>query len=322
MANEKIKQEAKDEVAKWDETDSSMFKSKDPIMAKIEQPKVEDHKENKTAGDIKFGGHVPSFGNKSGPPKFAKSKNEKIVNEEEFPDLGDALAEKTESKGKKTQASNNNANNRFERLQGMVATTNAEEGKPKTYEKREYKPKKQKDEFFGNFRSTNKDIVSKESEKTEENTESKPIEFARSTDSSASGPPKFSFTNKKKDAMTMAKAQEEALKAKEELAKKEQNEPKKTEDKPRKFDDKPRRFDDKPRNFDDKPRKFDDKNKKPFNKDKKSDKFVKGENLEKAEKTSSKDVNSKPKAKKPKVAHEKAELADEWNTGSLEDMLK
>lgn len=281
------KDEQKEEVAKWDDTDPGLFKSEDNNMPVVEQPKKVETKESKTAGEIKFGGSRPTFGGMSGgAPKFAKNKNEKIVNAEEFPDLGGAVPEQTSKKDKTSSSKSGppkfkTANNRFDGLQGMVATTNAEDDKiARAEDKRDrpYKPKKREDEFFGNFRSNNKEIKAKETEPTE-----------ASDAPAASGPPKFNFVNNKKGAMTMAKAQEEALKVKQE---EEKNKTPEEKSKPK---------------YDDKPRKHNPK-------EKKSDKF---------ERAPAKESVPKPKAKKPKQVFEKADLGDsEWGKGGLEEMLQ
>lgn len=164
--------------------------------------------------------------------------------------------------------------------------------------------RKPKDEFFGNFRQQNKDGVAKDESKTEE--------APKEESTSSSGPP-LMFTNKKKDAMTMAKAQELALQRK---AEEEKNKPK---EKPaKKYDDK--KYDDK---------KFDDK-KKPYKPKEKNDKFDRADNKKNYDaKPKGKVVPKKEKVivektekpKKERVALEKAELDNEWGKDDLGNIL-
>lgn len=284
MNAEENKQDNKDEVATWDDKDLEIFKPEKQFIPAQTEPKADEHKHAKNAAEIQFGGSRPVFG--GGMPKFGKSKNEKIVNEAEFPDLGGALApkdSKQDNKTEKDQPSNgipqfSNANNRFEGLQNMVQKTYTEADKDKKPKEKPLKPR-EKDEFFGNFRETNKEIKTKEKE-----VKAEPV--AASSDENK---PKFNFVNNKKGAMTMAKQQEEAMKLKEQQEKEKPHEEKK-----------------KP--YEEKKKKFD----KPF----------KPKHEEKVPEKEKKSLDN-PKAKKPKVAKEKADLGEsEWGAGNLEDILK
>jgi hypothetical protein len=254
-----------------------MIKADEPIVT----VQVEDNtiKTSKDADDIQFGSSRPTFGAR---PMFNKGKNEKIVNAEEFPDLGGAVVSKAEIKKNNAKSSNgppkfaSTNKNMFEGLKNVVEQNPA--GKPKdeiTREKREdrpYRPREEKDEFFGNFRSTNKDIKPKESDPKEESG-STPTFSSRPSDDS--GKPKFNFTNNKKGAMTMAKQGEEAKKLKDEQ----------------------------------------EKNKKPESEVKKEDSF-RNKNDEnnkferKAPTAASEKSNEKPKSWKPKAPKEKDEVED------------
>lgn len=329
LANQEVKPE-KEAVAKWDETDPELFKSEQNTLPTTVQSKQEETKESKTASDIQFGGNVPKFG--GGPPKFKKTKNEKIVNEEEFPEIGgEAAAKKTAAKSgddKQTSGSKGSAApkfaggaNRFEALKDIAPAQPAPqtEGGDKHEEKRERKhhDKKPKDEFFGNFRSTNKDIKPKEPEK-------KPEPTVKQEETPSSGPPKFHFTNAKKDAMTMAKAQEIALKEKEAQDKLRQEEEKNKKPADKKYGDK--KFGEKKygdREHGDK--KFGDKKKDFKPRDKQSDKFERHGDQKSSDKKidEKKPAEKKTKPAKPKVAAEKADMGEnEWGKGNLEDMLK
>jgi hypothetical protein len=307
----------KEDVAKWDETDPELFKSEQTTLAPVAQTKQEEAKDSKSASDIQFGGAMPKFG--GGPPKFSKSKNEKIVNEEEFPEIGgDLAAKKSGAKaGDDKQATGSKSSgapkfsggaNRFEGLKDVAAAapaTQTEDDKAAGRHDRKHQPRKPKDEFFGNFRSANKDIKTKEPESKPEPTEKK-------EEASSGGPPKFHFTNTKKDAMTMAKAQEIALKEKEVQDKLREEEEKNKKHSDKKYGDK--KFGDK--KFGDK--KFGDK--KDFKPRDKTDKFERPSDKKTDEK---KPVEKKTKPVKPKVAGEKADMGEnDWGTGSLEDMLK
>lgn len=159
--------------------------------------------------------------------------------------------------------------------------------------------RKPKDEFFGNFRQQNKDGVAKDESKTEE---------APKEESTGSSGPPLMFTNKKKDAMTMAKAQELALQRK---AEEEKNKPK---EKPaKKYDDK--KFDDKKKPY--KPKEKNDKFDRADNK-KNYDAKPKGKVVPKKEKVI---VEKTEKPKKERVALEKAELDNEWGKDELGNIL-
>lgn len=288
----------KDEVAKWDETDPDIFKPSQPTkLITATESKPEETAEKKTASDISFGGK-PSFMGTGGAPKFSGTKNKKIVNKEEFPGLGEELTAKMNEGPDGTKSSgppkfDGNSQNMFSGLEDTVQRTVTEENRSKNkgFDRDQMKPKggferdterprkeyKEKDEFFGNFRSANKDIKPKEPEAKSEPT------FGSSSD----GPPKFAFKNNKKDAMTMAKAQELALKEKEK-----QDALLKEEEKKKKHAPKPKSF-------------------------QKDSGFEKKRPAESTEKPKAK------KAKEPKAKLEKAEIGDsEWGNGNLEDMLK
>jgi hypothetical protein len=271
-------------VATWDDKDLPIFKPEKQLIGVQPESKADEHKHAKNAAEIQFGGAKPVFG--GGMPRFGKSKNEKIVNEEEFPDLGGVLIAKDakkDNKVEKEQPSNgipqfSNVNNRFEGLQNIAQQTTTDAEKDRRPKERTQKPK-EKDTFFGNFRETNKEIKSKESE-----IKAEPI----AADADDENKPKFNFVNNKKGAMTMAKQQEEAMKLKELQEKQKVHEEKKKPFEKKTFEKKPY-----------KP-KFEDK-------------------APEAEKKSL----DKPKAKKPKVVKEKAELGEsEWGAGNLEDILK
>jgi hypothetical protein len=167
--------------------------------------------------------------------------------------------------------------------------------RPRDYDRkpREDRDNEEDNESFGNFRSANKHIGTKDSELTN---------FDAPSTSSESGPPKFNFTNNKKGVMTMAKAQEEALKRKEESDKIEAENPKpalKVEDNP------------KPRTE----KKDGGFKRSDFNSDK--PKFEKSEKTEKPK-------QEKFKPKKVKGAFEVkpgADLDDDWGRSKLEDKL-
>uniref|UniRef100_A0A7S3K786 Uncharacterized protein n=1 Tax=Euplotes crassus TaxID=5936 RepID=A0A7S3K786_EUPCR len=284
-----VKEDKKEEVAKWDEEGQEFLKA-DENSAKLVQDAsaAKPSVPGKSASDIQFGGK-PSFG--SGRPKFTSTGNKsngaglgkKSMGAEYFPELGDTAPppEKDTSSRKLNGPPKftGNNKNRFDQLE--VHKTNKEDKKDdQKDDNREQAPrfKKRKDEFFGNFRTNNKNIKADESSPKE--TEPKPT-------TSSGGPPKF-FSKGASNKMTMAKAQEEAERKKEELKKKEDAEEAKMDKK------KPLA-------------------KKKFNDDKKDNKFIKREPKKVAE--------DKPREKKPKVSKEKAVLEDEWGAGGLEDVL-
>jgi hypothetical protein len=160
------------------------------------------------------------------------------------------------------------------------------------------KPREEEDDsFFGNFRQ----------QKKAPEAEEKP-DASKDESSGSAKPPQF-FTNTKKGAMTMAKAQEVAMKTK---AEEEKNKPK---EKPvKKFDDK--NFDDKKKSY--KPRENND------NFDRSAPKKTSEFNYD--SKNKSKAETKKDKAviaavKKEKIALEKAERDNVWGNDDVGNIL-
>ena len=225
--------------ANWEDTDQDLFKPEVTQPSKPVEEKSKEPQEIKSASNISFGTGVPRFGGGSGPPKFG-GKKEKIVNAEEFPEIGGEVLAKKGGDDKNSSSSgppkfkSNKTSNMFSGFNevGAMNKDSPKNSKPAYKEKvpyekpREKKVYKTKDEFFGNFRDGNKREVPDPPKKEEKDTD---IAF------NSSGPPKFSFTNAKKDAMTMAKAQEIALKKKEEEDK---NKEKEEKEKPKEIEKK------------------------------------------------------------------------------------
>lgn len=279
------------------------------MRVKVEGKKKNDT-EGKSASDIKFSSGKPSFG--SGPPKF---KSTAKMSKEQFPEIGGKVGQKDEST--KDEAPTMKGPNRFEGLQDRDKESRHDhkDGHKKyddKFKKGPRKPREEKDEFFSNFRNNNKDIVAKESDpKPTEKSDSAPT-------ASADGPPKFNFTNNKKGAMTMAKAQEDAAARKAEFDKEIEQENKKKEEEAKRRENRIAKD------------KFkDDKFKDGKNKPHKNDEFRKHDKP-KEDKKKHEDVKKteeKPKAKPAKAPKEIKEAADlkgvnEWGEGKLEDFLK
>jgi len=273
----------------------------------------------------------------TGPPKF-KTKANKVIDKEEFPDLGDAPLPKDKT-SKKTETKTDSApkfsgQNRFEGLgsaeqpkQSVHAKVekdehkehkNTDDRKPK--DRPPIKHKQEKDEFFGNFRNANKDIKTKEPEASKEVEKEKGNYIKNSIqkwyilEAETDDKPRFQFFNAKKDAHTMAKAQEEAQKTKPEFDKQIELERKQKEEADKKREEyyQNKKKDNKPKNED----KFE-----RFNKDDKKDKFDKSDKAHKIEPKREKDKPAKPK--KEKIVKEAVDLkgVDEWGSGKLEDIL-
>ena len=226
LDKDKKDNEEPEKVAEWDKAEADMFKADDSKIAVTVQGTTPAEASGSSAGDVKFGG-MPKF--TGGRPKFTGGKGpSKQMDKTSFPKLGDAPVEEDSpesgSKGGPPKFSSNNQN-MFGNLE--VHQTESEVKKvDKQPERRDnYKPRgprKEKDDFFGNFRNNNKDMGKRE-------------EKEEAPAPSSGGPPKF-FTNNKSSANTMAKVQEEALKKKQEEDKKREEENKNKPAEKKQFD--------------------------------------------------------------------------------------
>ena len=177
-----------------------MFKSEEPVaIVTIAETAKEPAKVN-SAGDIMFGSR-PMFAGAGGMPKF-KALNKKAMDKEEFPDLGGVLTKKEKKTANTTTVTSSKpevkavnapkftgGHTRFDGFKGMEKDTKTkddddrdssedkpmyrrtddreprehrEEREPREY--RESREDKEENEFFSNFRSTNKEIKAKEPE--------------------------------------------------------------------------------------------------------------------------------------------------------------
>ena len=287
--NEENKNE--NEVADWDDLNQDFLKKNEEETLKVmvvDETVKQQQKETKSAESISFGGARPVFG--GGPPKFNKKKNDQKIDKEQFPDLGGKLEQKSEESEKSKQTGPLKYHGAPNRFAGLKEIEQQQEESSKAnghVEKKEVnriirKPRPEKDEFFSNFRSNNKNIAPPEPEKKDE-----PSQI---NGSEGGDRPRFNFTNNKKGAMTMAKAQEEALKRKAEVDQQVEQAPK--EEKP---------------SFKDK---YVSRDKPTFSNSNKEDKPIKPKGKSK-------------KVVKEKVTKEAADLkdVDDWGRGNLEDIL-
>ena len=305
QANTNEEKKDENEVADWDKIGESDFIQKSDApknIAVVDNTAQPTSSDSKGADSISFG-QKPMFG---GSRPVFKGLSKANMKQEYFPTLGDEAkpaATAAEDKPKQAGAPKFSGPNRFEGLKQIEKDNKAnfrnnddgEDRKPKF----ERKPREEKDEFFSNFRSTNKEIGQKEPESTK-------IDEPSAPSTGDDNKPKFMFTNSKKGVMTMAKAQEDAEKRKAEFEKLEAEKPKEPEKPKMKSDFKPREDDwsrgkkefEKPRRTEEKPRKTEEK---PVKR--------------------TKDEFKARKPKEPKVIKEAAKLEDDWGKGGLEDIL-